>query len=620
MAKPKFNNKNKRTATRKIRIAGDVRQTQLITAYGVGSIIDFIKDTVIIAGVDDWDTGKNEEGVESRKLYSENLQSLTGAKYFLSPKVESGGGWIKSKDIPAFTFPEILYCPKCKRFVTAKEAANANPNLPNKCCLNDNKTGAKCSGTLVASRFVVACENGHIEDFPYSWWIHGNSGCSENKPPRISMYNVGDRSDIESLWVKCENCGKIKSMSNAFGENVFAGDDGYPCSGNHPHLKDRHRDNQPECAEKLKTRLRSSSGIYYPVTMSALQIPPWSRNAVKFIERKYDELIEMSDVKRYLSHHIPHGVTLNQLLSAYELVKQRKGSSAPRSEQEIYQDEYKILVQGDLDVSDEDENDDYSAFSAEMPNRFESFFKQITIVDKLTVIEALKGFTRLKPWNGERDKLAPLSSRVKDWLPAVELSGEGIFIQFSEEAIENWKKDIGGRYSKMGHRLSESYLKKSREDRFSPVYVLLHTFAHLFIRQLANECGYSAASIKEKIYSTFATNDGDVFPMYGVLVYLASSDCDGSLGGLISIAENPERLSIILENMLRKSQWCSADPLCMTSTEQGYSSLNYSACHDCVLLPETSCESRNALLDRVAVVGTPEEPQLGLFGEFLLNL
>jgi hypothetical protein len=354
--------------------------------------------------------------------------------------------------------------------------------------------------------------------------------------------------------------------------------------------------------------------------MSALQIPPWSRNAVKFIEHKYDELVEMTDVRRYLSRHIPHGVTMDQLMQAFEIVRQRKGSSAPRTEQEIYQDEYKILAQGDMDVYDENIEGDYSAYTVEIPFGFEEYFKQITVVDKLTVIEALKGFTRLKPWNNEENKLAPLSSKPKNWLPAVELRGEGIFLQFLDKPIEDWKNRISNRYEKMGRQLSVSYLKKFREDRFSSEYVLLHTFAHLFIRQLANECGYSTASIKEKIYSTFTTNGGDVFPMHGILVYLASSDCDGSLGGLISIAESPERLQVILENMLRKAQWCSADPLCIISTEQGHDSLNYSACHDCVLLPETSCESRNALLDRVAVVGMPETPGLGLFGEHLLRL
>ena len=32
-------------------------------------------------------------------------------------------------------------------------------------------------------------------------------------------------------------------------------------------------------------------------------------------------------------------------------------------------------------------------------------------------------------------------------------------------------------------------------------YVLLHSFAHGLIRQLAVECGYTAASLRERIYS-----------------------------------------------------------------------------------------------------------------------
>lgn len=46
--------------------------------------------------------------------------------------------------------------------------------------------------------------------------------------------------------------------------------------------------------------------------------------------------------------------------------------------------------------------------------------------------------------------------------------------------------------------------------------------------------------------------------------------------------------------------------------DQGFSSLNYAACHSCVLLPETSCEFRNVLLDRGAVVGRPENPKIGV--------
>lgn len=625
MAKAKFTNNRSQKSISKVRIAGGVRHSQLITTYGIGSIVDFVRDTVIIAGVDDWDTGKNVESAEGRKLYNENLQSLTGVNYFIEPKAQDGSFYNKSKDTPAFVFPELLYCPTCKRIVSAKEAANANPKRPNKCCL-DGHDGKPCSGTLVASRFIVVCEDGHMDDFPYSWWVHGNTACSSGRTPRISMYNIGDRSDIESLFLKCENCGKTCGMARAFAPNAFQGENGYPCTANHPHLEGKCLHGRSDCAMPLKTKLRSSSSVYFAATVSALTIPPWSSEAVKIIEREYNAIIHMPNPRAYLQGKATATASIEQLLVAYDMLKARKGSTILRREADIYQDEYRILSGGDIELCGfNNGKGDYSAFTAQIPKGFEQFFEQITIADKLTIVEALKGFTRVKPWSGDNSekspdnkRIVPLSAYPKDWLPAVELRGEGVFIRFKETALNLWKARIGTRYEEMAAKLGESYLS-GRKDRFSPEYVLLHTFAHLLIRQLSNECGYSAASLKEKIYSTFTDEEGEMVKMHGLLIYLGSSDCDGSLGGLISVAQNTKQFRLLLENMLCKASWCSADPLCISSMEQGFSSLNYSACHDCVLLPETSCEFRNVLLDRVSVVGTPDEPQLGLMGEFLRN-
>ena len=619
MAKARFNvrGKSRRDSNR---IIGEVRQTQLITTHGIGSVVDFLNDTAIIAGIDDWDADKNKDNFEARKIYNENLQSLTGAKFFLEPKVSSNTGWNKSKDVPAYVFPEMLYCPKCKKLVTSKEAANANPKKPNKCCLS-KQDKSLCNGTLIASRFVVVCENGHIEDFPYYWWIHGSSGCASEKVPRFSMYNVGDRSDIDSLFIKCESCGKSRGMSGAFASAAFGGENAYLCSGNHPHLKDKKAYREPDCDKQLKTRLRSSTGVYFPVTINALLIPPWSEEAVRIIEREYEALSYMSEPIPYLQSKVSSTTTLEQLVEAYKIVKVRKGSAMPRNEGDIYHDEYKVLIQGDSN----DSKGDYSACTGEIPKGFEQFIERITIVDKLTVTEALRGFTRLTPWGADNAgngmgnrRLSPLSTCQKEWLPAVQLRGEGIFIKFKQDTIKRWKRIINSRYDKMERQLKLSYLNP-RTDRFSPEYVFLHTFSHLLIRQLANECGYSTASMKEKIYSTFIPSSSESEIMNGVLIYLASSDSDGSLGGLISIAQNTEKFRKILEEMVYKATWCSSDPLCRESFEQGFDSLNYSACHDCTLLPETSCEFRNVLLDRVSVVGTPENPQLGFMSSIMYN-
>ncbi|MGN0182500.1 MAG: hypothetical protein ACI4DP_08855 [Candidatus Ornithomonoglobus sp.] len=145
---------------------GELRQSQLMNTYGVGSIVDFVDNTVIIAGVDEW------ADEEELRLYNENLQQLTGAQYFLQPKpAENIGVWKKSNDIPSYTFPDILYCPNCNGLFPSKKAKQVKGVFK---CVN-------CSNTLVASRFVMVCNNGHMTDFPYDWWVHRGEQCPSKK-------------------------------------------------------------------------------------------------------------------------------------------------------------------------------------------------------------------------------------------------------------------------------------------------------------------------------------------------------------------------------------------------------------------------------------------------------
>ena len=596
---------------------GDIRQSQLISTFGIGSIVDFVKDTVMIAGVDNWDS---EEGWEGRRLFNNSLQAITGAEYFIEPKTSDNTIYSKSKDVESYIFPQKLYCPICKHIIDAHELGNQKKK--HNCFMPNIKTRKPCGGHLVASRFVIVCPNGHIEDFPYSWWVHHGKECEKSSNPRIIMYNIDNRSDIDSLFVECEDCHKKRSMASAFSRNAFAGENGYHCRGRHPHLG---KDYTSSCDEIMTARLRSSSSVYFPAVLGALTIPPWSRRTVQLIEREYDELTALEKygeqaVLDYIQRKILCkakkqnilSVSMPDLISAYRLVKEQKKSSNMQSEADIFAAEYDVLCKGKLS------DDEYVAYMAGVPSGFERYFESITVVEKLTVINALIGFTRVNPWDGDlhSSQLAPLSKQKKNWLPAVKQLGEGIFFKFNQETISAWERAVADRYTDMKTELIESFLDNKR---FSPQYVALHTFAHLFIRQITEDCGYSTSSIKEKIYSTYMDEPGRP-TMCGVLIYLAASDSEGSLGGLISIANDSERMQSVLKNMLQKALWCSADPLCSNSTQQGYNSLNYAACHDCVLLPETSCEFRNVLLDRVSIVGKPENPGLGLMGNLAVSM
>jgi hypothetical protein len=583
-------------------IAGSVRQNQLITTFGIGAIVDFVDHAVMIAGLDDWFESKEDN--KHLRIYNENLQNITGAKYFVLPKTDKGEHfWEKTPDIPSYSFPEKMYCPNCSRIFDIKDLpANRNHNCP------------VCNKPLVASRFVLVCENGHIEDFPYSWWVHKGKKCEKDlNYPGIKMYNVDGRSDIDSVVIECMECNAKRSMSSAFLENIFNGPEGYKCRGNHPHLKNSHFDGKTSCAAPLKTRLRSSSSIYFPVIQSALSIPPWSQRAIQIMQKYYDETVQFitdpAQLYAFLDKllndgSIPKQISKDDLLKAYGEIKKNKDIGKVKTKADVSFAEYTVLCKGKMEGDDE-----YSALEADTPDNFKKYFDKIVIVDKLTVVQALAGFTRLKPWNGSEDddRIVPLFSEPKEefWLPAVKNYGEGIFFLFNPNAINTWRHSVKDRYSLLKTNFAKSYLEN---EYLSDEYILLHTFSHLLIRQLADECGYNAASLREKIYCTYNNSENI---MNGVLVYLASSDSDGSLGGLISIAQNKNLLETIMRKMIQKALWCSADPFCLNSKGQGFESLNYAACHDCTLLPETSCEFRNVFLDRVSIVGTPEERSLG---------
>jgi hypothetical protein len=190
------------------------------------------------------------------------------------------------------------------------------------------------------------------------------------------------------------------------------------------------------------------------------------------------------------------------------------------------------------------------------------------------------------------------------------MRGEGIFIVLNEERLKELEKNNYSRYEEMVKRLGNMNIGKGM---FSARYVLLHSLSHLLIRQLTIDCGYQEAALKERIYSTYP--DGEM-EMAGILIYTSSSDSDGSLGGLVRQGES-DLLESTIRNALQEASWCSSDPLCIESEAQGFNSLNYAACHACMLLPETSCEARNCLLDRASVVGKPSELGIGYFEELL---
>lgn len=240
-------------------------------------------------------------------------------------------------------------------------------------------------------------------------------------------------------------------------------------------------------------------------------------------------------------------------------------------------------------------------------------FKRIALLHKLRETRAFDGFSRINSSGLSREARRKLfCSNETNWLPAIIVRGEGIFIEFSHDRLAAWElehhDELQIRLKPLRQSLAALATRRNQEPQLiTPSFLLLHTFAHILITELVQECGYGSASLRERIYSGTQPNQ-----MSGILLYTAAGDSEGTMGGLVRMGE-PDRLGTIIRNAVNKARWCSSDPVCIESKGQGPGNCNLAACHSCALLPETSCEHQNRLLDRAMLVGTLENPEIGYF-------
>ncbi|MFO1465375.1 MAG: DUF1998 domain-containing protein [Steroidobacteraceae bacterium] len=259
------------------------------------------------------------------------------------------------------------------------------------------------------------------------------------------------------------------------------------------------------------------------------------------------------------------------------------------------------------------------------PAGLERWFDLIGAVSRLREIRALAGFTRIQPLPVSADRIieelangriSPLSTQPPTWLPGADIRGEGIFLRFRADAVRNWigqNPAVTDRARVLDEQHREFAARRGYEVEYpiTPRLLLVHSFAHALIRQLAVDCGYSSSALRERLYVAEPNEDRDT--MQGVLVYTGSPDSEGSLGGLVRLAE-PVQLEAIVRRTVRALQWCPNDPVCSETDPAATGELvSGAACHSCLLVPETACEKFNRELDRMVLVGPPQGGWKGFF-------
>ncbi|QNE73788.1 DUF1998 domain-containing protein [Streptomyces finlayi] len=607
-----------------------VRQAQTVLPFGVGAVLDVQGESFVAAGIEMWPQ-QGRTPVPSERLAARlGVTAFHAAPHTLNDLYDR----TDRPGVPYVRFPGWLFCGACRtmvRFLREDE----KPGEPPLC------KACAAAPRLAPMRFVRICPDGHLDDVDWWYWAHSKlpaeqrDACSEAphawKAGRLSFLVADRASGLEALSIRCGGtragrpCGATRDLLDVLGPQPGR------CSARNPWQR---RNPDVTCGQQVHVVQRTAGNVYHPVVYSALDIPQTtepkqtaqeSDTAESVRDHGYwENLLAVAGTPRadLFRGMIQEDTGASDSLMD-QLLAEATGTPAPvpatrpaPEKLDLSRDEWDAFAaeqfpeptkefavrRGNLGL-DGDTEEPWAALDAHVGG--------VLLVDRLREVRALTGFRRYAP----HGLLVPAdtSGRLR-WLPATEVYGEGLVLSLDEQRLADWERDprVRAHVHRVRDDLDASFraeqLAETAGAELSPRFVLLHTLAHLLIRQLSFDSGYTTASLRERVYGR------PEYGQHGLLVYTAAGDAEGTLGGLVRQGEAPH-FAETLVRMLEAAAWCSADPLCAEHTGQGFGNLNRAACHACTLLPETSCQTGNTLLDRALVVGSAQVP--GYFSDVL---
>lgn len=638
-----------------------IRLGHLIAPFGPGSLYTDSRGIPhIICGLDHWHQRYDEstgfqdcDSLHEFLVFEPRLAELLRVDQFRSPPDYRAvrKGWAAPLNamltIPALRFPTWY------RHTATGDLKQFNLDTT-------RIPPASGGGRWQPVRFVSVCENGHLGDFPWKEWID----CECIGDTGIQLIDSGG-SELSSIRVRCTTCPdgslgrKGKTLAGTtirpnplLNEKSAFEKAGIRCHGERPWLGDGAED--CGCTAPLVAALINQTNLYFPKTVSAILIPQVENEGehLAVLRNEILDLPEIGVVKSLwsMNHHEmaanaiitplkKKGIeaefdnVLTILKSVFECTGVMSTDDVPEGlESELLafrRSEFNVLRR---EINDPERIRDLCVIPAGIPKELKNWVSRVNLVERLRETRVFLGFNRLETQGDvlkDMPEVAmkqlfrkPRESSMEQWLPASVVYGEGIYIELEESAIKGWQQQ------------NDAWLKDRIDDRFisrvaavqktlpplglpsmewASRFLLVHSLTHVLINQLVFECGYSTAALRERL---FVSADPSA-PMAGLMIYTASGDSEGTMGGLVRLGR-PDQLAPLMKRALARAQWCSADPVCSENLGgQGSQLANLAACHACCLLAETSCETINHGLDRAMVVGTPERRDAGFMSALL---
>jgi hypothetical protein len=583
---------------------GEIRQSQLITTFGPGALVDLVHDAVVVAGLDFWHFPEKFRVIEEPRLRDDLVdrfkklnRRLDAQRPFREPPVGDLREASPGCGVDALEFPRWFVCQneRCRRLTTSGEGLNRSKDR----YWHDCDTGGPSE--CVPVRFVAACKKGHLDEFPWVRWVHEKADVCAS--PRLKLLD-GATGDFSEVKIRCV-CGTERPLVNAVVDAANP-----KCDGRRPWLGSEGTE---DCDEHVHLLTRTGSDVYYAQVESALSIPDSGHRLRELVQDHWDVLESVATVEDWAAVRkfakkvaVFDGTAADKIVATIAAIR----AGTPAEREPLRSSEYRQFTAAPAEVPGEIPTSKETFHARRIANPGVPGIASVVLAKKLRTVRVQVGFTRLQAatanLQGEFDlavSAAPLSL-TRDWLPASEINGEGIFLELDEEAVHAWET----RPSTMARagELKAGYDRWSEQRGIDMAFpgarfYLLHSLSHLLTSALSLECGYPASSLAERLYC--APHDSPQ-PMAGLLLMTGSPSAEGTLGGLV---EEGRRLNGHLARALDLARLCSNDPVCAHhSPRQDLAErhLDGAACHGCLYVAESSCERFNAFLDRALVVPT----------------
>lgn len=598
-----------------------VRFSHVLGQSGVGAIVRGADDVVVV--VQDTRQWTDRQGGFAGELipYVERLRSaLEISQTLREPPVarKLDKDQIDGACVPATRFPSWMRCPNCGALYQRPwKDAQIDDALR---CHND---ACKNKPRLEQVTWVLAHPAGHLGDVPWHSLAHQHTRNPNQRNCKVRDHLRLIQRGYDQRVLRCEAC---KAEASFRGDEHLPFGQGrmQPWTRDDLALPTGSADGEQSMAQVLTI---NDARLYASVTRYGLVIPPESRVAKGTV---VDRLHRNSDDRRKIDNArtpLAKKSALKMIATEYRCTPKEIEAAMLDIERDyplygesftpgkLKESEFEAFLEilpyqrDNEDLVTRNKSDEWRTLEVDSDLIPESKsmvrgIQHLVRVDRLKAVKVFMGFNRL----GGDELVPPDIVGESDWLPAIQLYGEGVFIALDEIKLKGWEQHpkVLARLEKLQRRFVNSARKEP--NSLTARFVLLHTLSHLLMRQIEAEGGYPAASLIERIYCSQAPE-----PMAGILIHVAVPDIAGSLGGLAELAE-PRRFLGILSRALEHARWCSLDPVCSEHDGQGPELLNRAACHACTLVPEPACEHGNALLDRCFVKGDDNDGLPAFFG------